>query len=81
MENVSLSELSRRMGMTRQTMNGRMNGSTELHAYELAGFAVALDVPTEVLYLTTEQAVRWLLDHRPGNLRNTWFAVNPQVAA
>ena len=71
---ISLSELARRMSMSRQTMNGRINGHTELPPWELAGFAVALDVPVEVLYMHPHQAVQWVLDNRPSNLRNTCYA-------
>jgi hypothetical protein len=68
-----------RMDMTSQSMSNRLNHVKSIDPWELVGFALAIGVPIEVLDLSSEDAVRWILDN--GSLRNRWYALSPQVAA
>jgi lambda repressor-like predicted transcriptional regulator len=76
---ISRRELARRMDMTSQSMSNRLNHVKSIDPWELVGFALAIGVPIEVLDLSSEDAVRWILDN--GSLRNRWYALSPQVAA
>lgn len=60
---ISTAELAHRMNMTRQTMTGRLNGSTPVLPWELPGFARVLGVPDEVLDMGADDALRWVADH------------------
>jgi hypothetical protein len=70
---VSYAELARRMDMTPQALNSRLRGRTPLHAWELDGFATALDVPVEVLEMEVSEALHWLADNRAVDIRNGCF--------
>lgn len=51
------------LGLTRQTVQNRLNGSTHLSYWELAGLAAFFEVPADVLFDGAEASVRWILDH------------------
>jgi len=79
--NWTTSALADQMGMTRPTITSRLKGTTNMERWELPGFAAVLGVPVEVLELTPNDAVRWVLDNGTVNLRNTCYATSPLVAA
>ena len=66
---ISDSELARRVDMTPQALNARLLGRTNIQQWELIGFALALEVPIEVLYMQVSEAMHWVADH----IRNTCF--------
>lgn len=74
-------ELARRMEMNRSTMTGRLNGSTQVEPWELAGFAAVFGVPVEVLEMDPEDAIRWVLDNPSGIIRNRCYAEETLQAA
>lgn len=79
--NWTTSALADEMGMTRPTITSRLKGHTTMERWELPGFALVLGVPVEVLEMEPNDAVRWVLDHPAGNLRNRCYALTPLVAA
>lgn len=59
--------LAEAFGISRQAMNYRINGRTVISDDDLAGFAAFFGVPKEVLYLSPDDVIRWVLDH-PHNI-------------
>ena len=57
-------------GISRQAMNYRINGRTTIPPEEVAGFAAFFGVPEQVMYLTPDEALRWVLDH-PDEVRSS----------
>ena len=72
---LSRKALGERMGLT---LSNRLNGAKPIEPWELAGFAAALDVPVDVLGMDPYEAVKWVIDNRPGNLRNTCYPVSTE---
>ena len=57
-------QLAEALGLTRQTVQGRLSGSTQITPWELAGFAAYFGVPVEVLMTASaDDVLRWILDH------------------
>lgn len=56
-------DLADAFGVSRQAMNYRLTGRTAIAPEEEAGFAAFFGVPTAVLYLPPDDALRWVLDH------------------
>ena len=67
---VSQSDIANALGMSRQSLNGRITGSAMFQPWELAGIAVMMDVPRDVLDLNPKEAILWALDNRDDLLRN-----------
>lgn len=67
------------VGVSRQTVNGWANGRTKIPIEMEDGLAVLFDVPKEVMHLTPDAAVRWVLDH-PSDLRISGKGWNPRFA-
>ncbi len=55
-------------GVKRQTVNSWANGRTRIPVEIEGGLATLFDMPREVLYLSPDEAIRWVLDH-PSDLR------------
>lgn len=62
------SDIGEALDVKRQTVNSWANGRTKIPAEIEEGFAALFDVPREVLYLSPDEAIRWVLDH-PSDLR------------
>ena len=72
------------MGMTRQAIYNRLHGTAGFKSEEMAGLAVLFGVPTGVLSMAPDDALRWVLDHperRPPWFKNGRFVIRGQVAA
>ena len=78
---LSRKQLGLRMGLGAMTVSNRLNGIKPIEPWELAGFAVALEVPVSVLAMEPYEAVKWVIDNRPGNLRNRCYATSTLAAA
>ena len=76
---ISRKQLASRMGLGAMTLSNRLNGLKPIDPWELAGFAVALEVPREVLDMQPSEAMHWVIEHRPANLRNRCYATSPLV--
>jgi hypothetical protein len=61
---VTQSDMALALGISRQSFNGRIMGGIAFQPWELAGIAVLLDIPREVLDLEPIEAVKWVLDNR-----------------
>ncbi len=53
------------LGVSRQTVNSWVNGRTRIPDEIEAGLAAFFGVPREVLHLSPDEALRWVLDHPP----------------
>ena len=78
---MSRKALAEEMGLSQMTISNRLNGVKPIEPWELAGFAVVLDVPVDVLDMDPYEAVKWVIDNRRGNLRNRCYALTAQLAA
>lgn len=77
---VNTTQLAIKMDMKRSTVTGRLKGTTKMEPWELPGFAAALGVPADVLELSPDEAIRWIIDH-PEIVRNRCSSQRPSVAA
>ena len=56
-------QLALALDVSRQTVNSWVNGRTRIPDEIEAGLAAFFGVPREVLYLSPDDALRWVLDH------------------
>lgn len=81
---ITHTRLAELMGMSRQTMSGRLTGLTKIEPWEMAGFAVVLGVPVEVLEMTPKKALEWIAANGSEEmltLRSRCTSLSPLVAA
>lgn len=78
---ISMTELVEVLGVGRQTAYNRMSGSSSFRQEDLAGLAAFFEVPVAVLQGPPDDAVRYVLDHPPVNLRNRCYAMSSLQAA
>jgi hypothetical protein len=81
---VPQTEIAQALGLTRQTLNQRIAGTTTFKPWELTGIAKMLDVPEDVLDLPIAEAIRWILDHpqgSDGSMRIRWSPLSSQRIA
>lgn len=76
---VTDSQIADALGVKRQTVNGWANGRTKIPAHMEAGIAAAFGLPREVIYLTPDDVIRWVLDH-PSDLLFSGKGWNPVLA-
>ncbi len=50
-------------GVKRTTLHSRLSGKSPFTDEELVSIATVLDVPVVVLFLSPDNALRWVLDH------------------
>jgi hypothetical protein len=67
---ITQSDIANALGMSRQSLSGRITGSAMFQPWELAGIAVMMDVPRDVLDLNPKEAILWAFDNHPERLRN-----------
>lgn len=59
-------EMAAMTGIPRTTVRSRMTKNAQAAtSVELAGFAKVFGVPVGVLFLTPNEALRWVIDHAP----------------
>jgi transcriptional regulator with XRE-family HTH domain len=58
-------DIALRVQMSRSKINSYLNGPTKITAPMLTAFAYALQVPEPVLLMTTDDALRWVLQNAP----------------
>ena len=78
---MSVAELAAVMDSTRQTAYNRLNGTSSFRQEDLAGLSALFGVPIEMLMRGPDDAIRWVLDNPPENLRNRCYPMTAQVAA
>lgn len=54
--------------MSRPAIEARRRGATPCSVPDLAKLAIALNVEPETFFLDPDDAIRWVLDHRPSVL-------------
>jgi transcriptional regulator with XRE-family HTH domain len=83
--NLSQRELADRMGHNEMWLSNRVKGRHQIHPWEMVGFAIALDIPVEILYMSPAEAVKALVTAYPERLspkiRNTCSSQPQGVAA
>ena len=52
-------------GVSRQTVNAWANARTRIPEEIETGLATYFEIPKEVLYMSPDAALRWVLDHPP----------------
>lgn len=72
---LTISELARRLDMTRQTVSQKVLGDARITLHEVKTFAAALEVDPAVFLLdSADDAVRWVLDHpQEVTRRSSWI--------
>ena len=81
---VSAIALGQELGVSRQAVYSRLRGTAGFKSEEMVGLSVLFGVPTQVLSLSPDDALRWVLDHperRPPWFKNGRFVIRGQVAA
>lgn len=63
---ISQSELAQLTGLSRQTLHGRLAGTTKLEPWEVDGIAVALGIPEWILWSEPADAVKWIIENPEG---------------
>ncbi len=78
---ASQSEIAEGLGLTRQSLNGRLMGRIQFNPWELDAIAKGLGIPRKVLNGSPEDAIRWLLDHPEVAPEFRWSPLSPLRAA
>lgn len=69
-------ELADRIGVKRTTLRGHLT-RVPIPPWELDAIATALDVPVDILNLSPQEAVRWILDN-PSSQRGCLVSPKPR---
>lgn len=74
-------DIARVLHMSRQTLNTRLNGTTNFEPWEIAAIAAYLGVDRKVMELSPDAAVMQIIQEREGDPRIRWSPRYSQRAA
>lgn len=77
---ITGAEMSRRVGLTRQSLHDKLRGKNRVSLNDVSRFAEVLGVEPAVFFSDPDGAVRWVLDHSP-NRREAGYATLVLTAA
>jgi transcriptional regulator with XRE-family HTH domain len=78
---IDQSDIAAGLGISRQSLNGRITGKIQWNPWELDAMAIALNVDREVLDMNPSDAMRWVLDHSERYPDIRWSSLSPLRAA